>query len=135
MSLFGRSQGAILTAPPASVPDVLAANNQFVATAPLTRTVGPAAVQVDTTPILMADFTDTPQGGGFVAAANLGPNTIFWCVSDSAKRKPSLSTTNGLPLVSNGVLILDNIGGMALWGVCTVAQVVGADTRVTGAKI
>lgn len=132
--LFGGSQ-LMFTPPPPSTPQIQEASGQFVSTYPLGRVIGPTAIALTTTPLLMADFTDVSKGGGLVVIANLGPNTIFWGFHDSATRKPTLTTGNGIPLVTNGILTLDVVGGMAVWGVTSVLQVAPADTRVNGAKI
>jgi len=130
-----RPLGRIFTSPPASISQLLEAIGQFVSNAPLTRGIGPLAVLVDTSPVLLADCTDVSERGSLVVVGNLGPNTIFWGLSNSAKTKPSLTTTNGMPLAANAVHFFDNIGGQALWAVCTVLQVAGAETRVSGAKV
>jgi hypothetical protein len=133
--LYGGSQSPMFIPPPPSAPQVQEAIGQVVSTYPLERVVGPTALQVSTTPILAADFTDMSKGGGLVAIANLGPNTLFWGFHDSATRKPGLTTGNGIPIFSNTVMVLDVVGGMAVWVVCSVLQVAPADTRVSGAKI
>ena len=132
---MSRPPGPIFSSPPATIPQLREAIGQFVATAPLSKNIGPTAVQVDTTAMLLADCTDATERGSVIVVANLGPNTIFWGFSNSAKTKPGLTTGNGIPLASNGVMVIDNMGGMALWAICTVLQVAGADTRVSGARI
>jgi len=130
MALFPRGP-LFRPAPPTTPADI-----QAIAERPLSRPVGPIAVQVTAAkPILLVDLTDAEAGGALVCIANLGPDTIFWGFSPSAVQAPTLTTTNGFPLLSSASVFLDRVGGLAIWARTTVLQVAPADTRITGGKI
>lgn len=86
-------------------------------------------------PTLLIDCTGVKRGEGIAALANLGPNTIFISFNNDAGNAPALTTATGVPITANFFVVLDNIGGMAVWAICSVLQIAGAGTRVTGGKV
>lgn len=110
---------------------------KFKPRARLQRTIGPVEKVLGATgTTLLADLTDVSRGEGIVMLLNVdGTNTAYFCLSTSATTPPALTTANGIPLQpSGGGVILDNVGGMAIWGVCSAAQSAGNGVRVSGGK-
>jgi hypothetical protein len=100
------------------------------ANVPLRTPAVPAEVLVDVTATLIADLTASHRGQGKIVVFNLGAASIFVGLSGSNAAGPvGLATTNGFPIVTGGALVLDDVGGLALWGIAAAKQTAGVGTR------
>lgn len=100
----------------------------------LTRAFNSEVLVLGTTPTLLANMLDVSSGEGILLLSNAGSASIFFCFGGSAVTPPTLTINNGIPLPVGGLVILDDIGGCAVWGIAAANQTAGSGTRVTGAK-
>ena len=113
-------------------------SGQEISLLPLNTVIGPAEVLCLTAlDILLADLTDVASAAqSQVIIQNLGPNDIAISYHTSATGDgPGVTVLNGVRIAAGATLTLDDVGGLAVWGIAVTAnQVSGAGTRIVGGK-
>ncbi len=106
----------------------------------LSRVIGPSEIVIGSpNPSVIANMTDVASGEGVVVINNAGVNTIWVALhtgigAGTPSGTPALTPLTGVPIPANGYLTLDNIGGLAVWGVAQTPQTATLGTRVMAGK-
>lgn len=129
--LIGNPESVEMTTPGS----VQIAGTVVVDLSALTTRLAPVEILVTAAAeILLADLTAALSSKSVLIVQNLGPNAIFYAFNLDPGTGPGVTTANGISLPAGQTVLLDDVGGLAMWARTSVLQIAGAGTRVGGGR-